>query len=312
MTKKVGLLVMSFGTARSLDGIEDYYTRIRQGRKPSPELLQELTERFKMIGFSPLNEITQAQAEELQKQLQAAQSDIDFQLYVGFQYVSPFIGDVVKQMYQDGIREVVAVTMAPHYSRFSVEGYHKIAHEAAAELPEPMTFTDIKEWWKQDKFTQFWAQNIQKELDKIPADQQDQSVVILSAHALPMSLMAIEDTYEHQVQDSADLIIHTAQLKHAVKAWQSEGKGASPEHPWLGPDVQDVTRQLYKEKGYQHFIYCPIGFVVDHLEVAFDNDYECKAVCDELGVTYHRPPMPNADPLFIGSITDAISAKLGF
>lgn len=68
--------------------------------------------------------------------------------------------------------------------------------------------------------------------------------------------------------------------------WQSAGQ--TPE-PWLGPDVQDLTRELYEEKGFRSFVYIPVGFVTEHLEVLYDNDYECKVVCDELGANYRRP-----------------------
>lgn len=47
------------------------------------------------------------------------------------------------------------------------------------------------------------------------------------------------------------------------------------------------------------FIYAPIGFISDHLEVLYDNDVECRVVCDELNIPYYRPEMPNTSPLFI-------------
>ena len=46
----------------------------------------------------------------------------------------------------------------------------------------------------------------------------------------------------------------------------------------------------------------------EHLEVLYDNDYECKVVCDEVGATYHRPTMPNTDERFIDAMVDAIIA----
>lgn len=80
--------------------------------------------------------------------------------------------------------------------------------------------------------------------------------------------------------------------------------------PWLGPDVQDLTRDLYKEHQFKHFIYTPVGFVCEHLEVLYDNDYECKVVCDDIGVNYYRPEMPNTHPLFIGAIVDEIQSHI--
>lgn len=52
-------------------------------------------------------------------------------------------------------------------------------------------------------------------------------------------------------------------------------------------------KDLYEEYGYEFFIYCLVGFVVEYLEVLYDNDYECKVVMDELNVKYFRLNMLN-------------------
>ena len=48
--KPIAILLMAYGTPQTLDEIEPYYTDIRRGHKPSPELLHELTERYKRVG----------------------------------------------------------------------------------------------------------------------------------------------------------------------------------------------------------------------------------------------------------------------
>ena len=61
MKKKIGLLVMAYETPYKEEDIERYYTHIRRGRKPSPEMLEDLTERYRAIGgISPLATITSA------------------------------------------------------------------------------------------------------------------------------------------------------------------------------------------------------------------------------------------------------------
>src|SRR5699024_1919137 len=83
--------------------------------------------------------------------------------------------------------------------------------------------------------------------------------------------------------ETAKLITDKAGIKDYAIGWQSEGN--TPD-PWLGPDVQDLTRELHEEKGFTTFVYTPVGFVSDHLEVLYDNDYECKVVCDEVAAFY--------------------------
>ena len=55
MTGRTGVLVMAHGTPDTPEEIEAFYTRIRRGRPPTPELLDELTGRYEAIGgTSPL------------------------------------------------------------------------------------------------------------------------------------------------------------------------------------------------------------------------------------------------------------------
>lgn len=95
-------------------------------------------------------------------------------------------------------------------------------------------------------------------------------------------------------------------LSKVVIGWQSEGNTGEP---WLGPDVQDLTRNLYDQE-YRSFIYAPVSFVADHLKVLYDHDYECKVVADELNANYYRPPMPNTDSRFIEMLAKAGLQKI--
>ena len=47
---RTGVLVMAYGTPREADDIEPYYTDIRRGRPPTPELLADLVRRYEAIG----------------------------------------------------------------------------------------------------------------------------------------------------------------------------------------------------------------------------------------------------------------------
>src|SRR5699024_6415859 len=86
--EKVGLLVMAYGTPYKEEDIERYYTHIRHGRKPSPEALQDLTERYQTIGgISPLAEITEAQAKALEEKLNEAQDKYEFEMYIGLKHI---------------------------------------------------------------------------------------------------------------------------------------------------------------------------------------------------------------------------------
>ncbi|MBC1545293.1 ferrochelatase [Listeria cossartiae] len=306
MTKKVGLLVMAYGTPYKDEDIERYYTDIRHGHKPSEEMIADLRGRYHAIGgLSPLAKITEAQAYGLEKALNETQDEVEFKAYIGLKHIEPFIEDAVEAMHKDGIEEAISIVLAPHYSSFSVEAYNKRAKDAAEKLGG-IEIKAINDWYKQPKFIQMWADRINETAKQIPADELIDTVLIVSAHSLPEKIKQHNDPYPDQLQETADLIFEKVAVPHYALGWQSEGKTGEP---WLGPDVQDLTRELYGQEKYKHFIYTPVGFVAEHLEVLYDNDYECKVVTDEVGAAYHRPAMPNADPEFLEVLRTVVWEK---
>jgi len=301
--KKMGLLVMAYGTPYKEEDIERYYTHIRRGRKPDEESLQDLKDRYKAIGgISPLAKITQDQAKKLEEHLNEIQDDIEFKSYLGLKHIEPFVEDAVQAMHEDGIKEAVSIVLAPHFSTFSIQSYNKRAKDEAEKLGGP-TITSIESWYKEPKFIDYWVKEVKKTYEAMTEEERKRAVLIVSAHSLPERIIQAGDPYPNQLQETADLIAEKAGITDYVVGWQSAGN--TPE-PWLGPDVQDLTRDLYNEKGYRTFVYIPVGFVADHLEVLYDNDIECKVVTDELKARYYRPEMPNAKPEFIDCLATVV------
>lgn len=292
---------MAYGTPYKDEDIERYYTDIRHGRTPSQDLIDDLRSRYHAIGgLSPLAKITQAQAFGLAETLNGMQSDIEFKTYIGLKHIEPFIEDAVQEMKNDGVEEAISIILAPHYSSFSVKEYNGRALKKTEEIGGP-TIRTIDSWYDEPTFIEMWAKRINDVA--IPREELDQAVLVVSAHSLPEKIKEHGDPYPDQLAETAKLIFDQVDVPHYALGWQSEGKTGTP---WLGPDVQDLTRALFEEHGYKHFIYTPVGFVAEHLEVLYDNDYECKVVTDEIGATYHRPPMPNDDKEFLDVLATVV------
>lgn len=303
----MGLLVMAYGTPYKEEDIERYYTHIRRGRKPSPEALEDLQSRYEAIGgISPLAKITQQQMESLEKRLNEVQDEIEFKAYLGLKHIEPFVEDAVEAMHKDGIKEAVSIVLAPHFSTFSVKSYNGRAKETAEKLGGPIIHS-VESWYSEPKFIQYWATRVKQTFDLIDEEKRQKAVLIVSAHSLPEKIIAAGDPYPNQLQETANLIAQAAGIEHYEIGWQSAGN--TPE-PWIGPDVQDLTRELHEEKGYTSFVYTPVGFIADHLEVLYDNDYECKVVTDEIGADYYRPEMPNAQPEFIDGLATVVLKRI--
>ncbi|MGM0851986.1 MAG: ferrochelatase [Bacillota bacterium] len=305
--KKMGLLVMAYGTPYKEEDLERYYTHIRHGRAPSAELLEDLRGRYEAIGgISPLAKITLDQAKSLEEHLNSIQDDIEFKMYLGLKHIEPFVEDAVEQMHKDGMEEAVSIVLAPHFSTFSVKSYNGRAKETAEKLGGPH-ITFVESWYDEPKFIQYWVDRVKGTYASMSDEERSHAVLIVSAHSLPERILQSGDPYPMQLEETAKMIAEGAGVEEYAVGWQSEGN--TPD-PWLGPDVQDLTRDLFKEKGYKTFVYTPVGFVSDHLEVLYDNDYECRVVTDDIGASYYRPEMPNAKPEFIDAMADVVLKHL--
>lgn len=305
--RKIGVLVMSYGTPESMDQIEAYYTHIRRGTPPSKEQLKALTDRYEKIvgGFFPLRENTNRQVEQLELTLNREHPEFEFKCYQGLKHASPFIEDGVKQMAQDGIREAVGVVLAPHYSVMSVGGYIKRAEEAAAPLGVAIRF--VKSYHLHPKLIQALSERVTNALKRFDDASPEDVRVIFSAHSLPEKIVEMRDPYPQQLLESSKAVAEQAGVTDWQFAWQSAGQTATP---WLGPDILDVLETIHREEHVKRVLLCPIGFVSDHLEVLYDIDIECKELAGKLGMQLERTESLNTDPLYMETLSDVIAEQL--
>lgn len=298
-TKPLGVLLMAYGTPRSLDEVESYYTHIRHGHAPTPELLANLTDRYAAIGgVSPLNDITERVAIGVAAALNA-DGGRKVKVYLGMKHAQPFIADAVLQMKTDGIEEAVALVLAPHYSTMSVKVYLETALAASTACDGPR-FATVQSWHLEPAFIDLLADRVTDA--RLKLSRPEDAMVLFSAHSLPKRILEQGDTYPEQLRETGLAVATSLNLKRYGFAWQSAGR--TPE-PWLGPDILDVLRDLAKS-GEKHIVLCPAGFVSDHLEVLYDVDIECQSLVRELGVELVRTRMPNNDEKFLRLLAHVI------
>jgi ferrochelatase len=292
-----GVLLMAYGTPESADQVEPYFTHIRGGHTPSPEAVRRLQHRYAVVGGrTPLLDITNDVRASLQRELNGPR------VYVGMKHWHPFIADVVPRIVADGVTELTAVALAPHYSRLSIGGYRQALDGAVQRLGAPVTVRFVESWHVNPLFVELIALRVREAFGEWPLDARTQVVTVFSAHSLPERIRQWNDPYEQQLLESCHMAARVAGLDHWRFAWQSAGETGEP---WLGPDIVEVIRGLHRD-GVRHVLSVPIGFVSDHLEIAYDIDYEARRVAESLGMTLRRTQMPNADPAFIRTLAAVV------
>jgi ferrochelatase len=299
----IGILIMAYGTPQTLDDVEPYYTHIRGGRKPSPEQLADLVMRYEKVGGqTPLYALTKGVADQLGARLEE-ESPGQYRVYLGMKHWHPFIKDVVPQIAADGIREVIGIVLAPHYSRYSLEGYRTYTQKALEQLGDPFTFHFVEHWHDHPLFRALIASRIREALEEFPPEAQGKVIVLFSAHSLPEKIVAQGDPYVDQLRESAAGIANILGLGDHRFCFQS---AAPTPEPWLGPDIVDYLHELHDE-GVHYVLSVPFGFVAEHLEVLWDIDSEAQQKAAKLGMMLRRIRMPNADPEFVEVIKSVVA-----
>jgi ferrochelatase len=298
----LGLVVMAYGTPRTPEEIEPYYTHIRRGRPPTPEQLADLTSRYEAIGgISPLAERTEAQRAALAAALDRRMPG-RWTVVLGQKHAAPFIEDAVDALADAGVRDAVGLVLAPHFSKASVGEYQRRAADAGEQ--RGIRLHGIDHWHLEPAHLAHLAAAVREARTDLP----ERHKVLFTAHSLPESAL-VDDPYPDQLQQSAAAVADELGLDPWADwglAWQSAGR--TPE-PWRGPDVLEVIRDLAATGRADGVLVCAQGFTSDHLEVLYDLDVEAARVAGDVGLAFARTRSLNDDPTVMEALADLVVAR---
>ncbi len=301
-----GILLMAYGAPERLEQVEAYYTDIRGGVTPSPELLAELVARYRAIGGgSPLSAIVERQRSALAAEL--ARRGRPAAVYAGMKHIAPSIRNVVRRMAADGVDRAVAIALAPQHSTFNLQTYGKAVDDVRAALGSGAPrFHVVGSWHDQPRLIEALAAATAEALDRFAGRAGVH--VFFTAHSLPTRIATAGDPYALEVVATAALVAERLGLpdRHCDVAFQSAGRTRDA---WIGPDLYDEIRRV-AAAGTREVVVCPVGFVADHLEVLYDIDIQARAVARDCGVRLERARAMNDDPTFIAALADVATAAL--
>jgi ferrochelatase len=298
------LLLLAFGGPRSLDEVKPFLTCLFRGRKLSPEQLERVKERYRLIGgCSPLPEITSKQAKALEDNLNSKGHQI--KSYVGMRYGHPLIEETLKKILGDGIHEVIALPMAPFRSRGSTGAYIGEVNQIRNNIGEKIEISFVEGWHLHPLFIESVREKIEEGLKQFTPKERKMVHLIFSSHSLPKSIVE-KDPYAKEIGMSIKRVLEKLEPFPWHMAYQSKGGG--PEE-WVGPDVESVLEELSKKK-IRDVLIVPIGFVSDHIEILYDIDILYQKKAKLLGMQLRRTPSLNFSRRFIEALTAIVEEHI--
>ena len=293
---KTAVLLLAHGSPDSADDVPEFLLRVTGGRPLPAEVVAEVTQRYGLIGRSPLTALTMEQGELLAREL-------GLPVYVGMRNWKPLIADTLRTMAADQIERVVAICLAPQNSRTSVGLYR------AAITGNSVRFAIdfVEAWHDHPLLIEAFSQKLTAGRRRAGLEMQAKVPVIFTAHSVPQRTITQGDPYESQAKDTAALVARGASLapEDWTFAFQSQGMAGGA---WLGPTVEDTILEL-KTKGHRGVFVQPIGFLCDHVEVLYDIDIGFKQFAAREGMSLWRADSLNDSPLLTAALADLARSR---
>lgn len=294
---KNAVLLLAHGAPERIEDVDQYLAFVRGGRPVSEQVAREVRHRYREIGgSSPLLARTMEQARALQERLRA--DGLEAGVYVGMRNWHPFIRETMARMQSDGAERIVAMCLAPQYSKMSVGQYFRRTQEARQELEMKVELLWTKTFHDHPLLIEAFAEK----LDPFPKSTK----VLFTAHSLPVRILENGDPYDTEARATARQVAARAGLENWDFAYQSQGM---TDEQWLGPTVESRIEQFSAE-GVREVVLAPVGFVCDHVEILYDVDVLFRACADQRGIRLHRTESLNDSPTFIAALAAVAGEKL--
>jgi protoporphyrin/coproporphyrin ferrochelatase len=293
-----GVLLMTYGSPDSVEreDVGAYLTRVRGGREPDPELLDEFTRRYRVIGGSPLIEITRGQAGALGEAL-------GWPVDVGMRFSEPSILAGLTSLAEAGVTDVAAIILSPQYSPLLMSGYARAIDDARTAMAGISPDVRIAAAWHDEPtFVDALAGRIRAALERLPVDERAGVKILMTAHSLPRRVADQEPDYLAQLRDTATAVATGAGLAEDAWTfcWQSAGHEPGE---WMKPDFADLMPDIAAAGG-RSVLVAPVQFLADHLEILYDVEIGAREQAEHSGLAFHRIESLNVDP----GLIDALAA----
>ncbi len=249
----------------------------------------------KIGGKSPINTLTEKLVEKLNNEI------TEYKTYQVMRYTPPYSFDVIKQMKNDGIKEVILLPLYPQYSttttKSSLEDFYKYAGNH-------FKIKEITHFYKNKAFNKCIINELSNKVDN-----HNEYNLIFSAHGIPQKMVDdLGDPYENHLKEHISILSDELKKKNInFKSINLAFQSKVGPLKWLEPSLDDVLKKLKNEK----VIIYPIAFIIDNFETDFELNIEYREICQKLNINDLKVcKCVNYNDDFINAIKDIIQNEI--
>lgn len=315
----LGVITVNFGEPAnpSLEEVTAFLERIFQmnanlepsadeaaSRRRSRELAERrapgLIEEYRLIGASPNNPQADAQAVALGKELE--RREVAAKVYSAFQFTPPLVADVVRTAREDGIQELVGLPIYPLCGPSTNVAALDAVRSALDEQGWNVSFRAATGWHRHPIYLELRADAVREVVRRHQVDLQDpDTLMIFSAHGTPKKYVDAGSRYVEYVEEFCRELASRLGLGRYEIGYQNH---TNRRIEWTAPDVGEVVKSARAKR----VVVDPISFMHEQSETLAELDHELREEAEEVGLEFHRVPVPHDDPRFAGVLADMVEA----
>ncbi|MBS1152530.1 MAG: hypothetical protein H6Q89_4228, partial [Myxococcaceae bacterium] len=251
-----------------------------------------LAQKLKDIGGrSPVAAKVTALAAALEAKLNAdtqGTGAAKFKVLPGFRYNAPSAAEACREFQKDGIKRIIGVSLYPQQcKRFFASSGQNLQREAGEgvevslidRLDDPLYFDAVRA-------------SISAALERAP-----EAAVIFGALWIDRSDAQEGDPYPDQLVAAVEQIMSKLERPHRLSWLELGGPGLSTE---------EMVKK-YREGGATSLVLCPLGTVVEELELVHTLDFTLRPRAKALGYTHvERAAAVSESPLFLEALATTV------
>ncbi|MCX8026338.1 MAG: ferrochelatase [Thermodesulfovibrionales bacterium] len=309
---KKGIVLLNMGGPDSLQSVKPFLKNLFSDRDiirlgPSflhntiasiiiKKRLKHTIHAYSLIGGkSPLIEITNQQAHCLEQLLKT--NGYDITVKTGMRYWHPFIEDTLRGMKQEGINEVIGLSLYPQYSKATSGSTIKAFETSADRLG--LRHKSIKYWYDHPSYIDVLSEFIKEGMQLFNTTP----FILFSAHSLPQRFVDEGDPYIQHTEKTIKLVVDRIGLATSQYGLAFQSKTGPVK--WVEPSTEDTLHRLAK-KGIKDVLIVPVSFVSDHIETLYEIDMVYGKLSASLGINMKRTESFNTDSRFINALFEIV------
>ncbi|WP_336659482.1 ferrochelatase [Leucobacter sp. USHLN153] len=305
------LLLCSFGGPNATDDIIPFLKNVTRGKGIPEERLAEVGEHYhRFDGRSPINDQNLALLEALQSELD--RRGVRLPVIWGNRNWHPYTVDTLRDARAFGAQRILTLVTSAYASYSGSRQYREHLADATALLGgDALEIDMLRPFFNDPGFVHANREAIEEAAAQLSGGLEGAHIIYVT-HSIPDTMEEASavtgPSYREQHEDVRATIDRELRERHGANFSSSLSycsRSGNPRTPWLEPDINDHIEALV-EQGVRRIIIAPIGFISDHMEVAFDLDVEALETAAEHGIEAVRAGTVGVRPTFVGGLVDLI------